>query len=78
MTRAPSALTSLVKAGFANLSESRGRLEDLGYEASDFSSAADPDLADLVIWLDIAGELRRYVTSHIKIDLCFALHFTFD
>jgi hypothetical protein len=40
--------------------------------------AADPDLADLVIWLDIAGELRRYVTSHIKIDLCFALHFTFD
>ncbi len=45
MTRAPSALTSLVKAGFANLSESRGRLEELGCEASDFSPAADPDLA---------------------------------
>jgi len=49
MTRAPSALTSLVKAGFANLSESRGRLEELGCEASDFSPAADPDLALKII-----------------------------
>ena len=40
--------------------------------------SADPDLTRLVVWLDIAGELRRHVTSHIKIDLRFALHFTLD
>ena len=36
MTRAPSVLTSLVKAGFSGLNEAKSRLEVGGFDAGDF------------------------------------------
>jgi glutamate-ammonia-ligase adenylyltransferase len=45
MSRTPSPLSALAKAGFARLDEALGRLEAHGFDADDFSVAADPDLA---------------------------------
>lgn len=45
MSRAPSTLQSLVKAGFASLDEAKARIEKLGWEPDDFRPAANPDLA---------------------------------
>ena len=45
MTRAPSVLTSLVKAGFSGLNEAKSRLEVGGFDAGDFSESANPDLS---------------------------------
>ncbi len=45
MSRTPSPLSALAKAGFARLEEALGRLEVHGFDAEDFSTAADPDLA---------------------------------
>lgn len=45
MSRTPSPLSSLAKAGFARLDEARGRIDAHGFIADDFSQAADPDLA---------------------------------
>jgi len=45
MSRTPSPLSSLAKAGFARLGEARDRLDAQDFSAEDFSGAADPDLA---------------------------------
>ena len=45
MSRTPSPLSSLAKAGFARLDEARARIDAHEFSAEDFSAAADPDLA---------------------------------
>ena len=45
MSRTPSTLSSLAKAGFARLDEARDRLDAHDFSAEDFSGAADPDLS---------------------------------
>ena len=45
MSRTPSPLSSLAKAGFARLDEARDRIDAHEFSAEDFSGAADPDLA---------------------------------
>jgi len=45
MSRTPSPLSSLAKAGFARLDEARERIDAHDLSAEDFARAADPDLA---------------------------------
>src|SRR6056300_857835 len=45
MSRTPSPLSSLAKAGFARLGEARDRLDAQDFSAEDFSGAAEPDLS---------------------------------
>lgn len=45
MSRTPTPLSSLAKAGFARLDEAKERVDALGFDPADFSNAADPDLA---------------------------------
>ena len=45
MSRSPSSLSILARAGFADLDHAKRAIDALGVEAQDFHSAADPDLA---------------------------------
>jgi [glutamine synthetase] adenylyltransferase / [glutamine synthetase]-adenylyl-L-tyrosine phosphorylase len=45
VSRSPSALTLLARAGFARLDEAKALLEKLSCDPEDFAHAADPDLA---------------------------------
>jgi len=50
MTRQPSTLTALAKAGFADLGSAQARLHELGWELKDFQASANPDSSLRVVY----------------------------